>query len=827
MTAPTALSVTGQAALDYVRRGWWVFPVWWPGADGRCCCDRSCTSVAKHPVGWLVPRGVHDASNDVEQVKRWWRRAPSANIAIAAGPRSGLLVLDVDPRNGGDVTIERLCREYGTLGEPLRVRTGGGGQHLYYAHPPTMSRGSGRLFGPGIDVKSADGPVVAAPSMHASGQRYEWLDDWTRALGALPEWMVELLDRAEQRAHRQPCETLAGAVARTPSHPYLAAVVRAETSALAETSKGARHRGLYDASRRLGQLVGAGALAPDDITESLLESCEANGALAEDGEKECRRTIRDGIRDGAAQPRDLAHVRELRCHHDGGGSSAGGQGGAGEPPVQGPTGAEEEDVPAPLREHILDQKLTQTGLRDAVMGFGEVRCIDGYQLISWQGSGWNRDHAAVCEISARLDTISGVLASEAQRLTTLDPDRAKALHTHARLAASARGRSDVRSLLAQHGPCAVSRDDIDANPDLMGLACGNVLALDCWPPVVRPATPDDLITRRVRASWDPDAQAPLWDHYLRTVQPDPNMREYLQRCAAYVLRGDNTEHATFFLTGDGGTGKSTFAGTLLHVLGDYGGTVAPSVLVSDNLDAGDLASLAKLYRARLVTLSETDEWIRHVNAETIKRIVSTDMIEAKFMRQNPFSFVPTFKLMLFMNGLPSVTDTSDGFWRRVHPIPFDQKLVRPKGDDHLEAKLRGGRKHPGEVNGIFQWMVGGIRGLLERGLEQPTLISEKSAQWRATEDRLGEFVADYCDLDPEYEVDRTTLYSVYEAWADKCGIKPLGIGKLYTQLEIRWKVKERRPQSADGAVRVRLWKGIALAKGVLALQWELGGYGRW
>jgi putative DNA primase/helicase len=788
-----------------------------------------------------VPRGVKDASDDVEQVERWWRWAPSANIAIATGPRSGLLVLDVDPRNDGDVTIQHLHREYGTLGEPLRVQTGGGGQHLYYAHPPfQVSNGCGGRFGPGIDVKGDGGAVVAAPSVHTSGQRYEWLEDWTRTPDALPEQMIELLNRAEERAPRVNRARARPPVTPSPSHPYPVAALRSETRTLTETSKGARHRGLYDASRRLGQLVAAGALAEDDVTEPLLESCEANGALTEDGEEECLRTIRDGIRAGAAQPRDLAHVRQLRTPHRGGnGGSAGGHGSGGERPAQSPASAEEGDLPDPLREHILDQKLTQTGLRDAVLGFGEVRCIDGYELISWQGNGWKRDHAAVCEISARLDTISEVLASEA-RLTTLDPDRAKALHTHARLAASACGRSDVRSLLAQHGPCAVSRDDIDANPNLIGLACGNVLELDCWPPVVRPATPDDLITRRVRASWEPDAQAPVWDRYLHTVQPDPEMRAYLQRCAAYVLRGDNPEHATFFLTGDGGTGKSTFANTLLYVLGDYGGTVAPSVLVRDNLDAGDLASLAKLYGARLVTLSETDEWVRHVNAETMKRIVSTDTIEAKFMRQNPFSFVPTFKLMLFMNGLPSVTDTSDGFWRRVHPIPFDQKLERPKGEDHLEAQLRGNHKHPGELNGISQWMVGGTKMVLEHGLEQPTVVvSEQRADWRIAEDRLAAFIADYCELDPAHQQDRSEIYKAYTTWAKDSGIKPIGIGKLLVQLKTRWQVTECRPRVGDedgrelsqgGTKRPRLWRGIRLlAQGLAlsALLTESGQRDRW
>jgi len=45
---------------------------------------------------------------------------------------TGQIVLDIDPRNGGEVTLELLTAEYGTLPDTVTVLTAGGGKHLYF-----------------------------------------------------------------------------------------------------------------------------------------------------------------------------------------------------------------------------------------------------------------------------------------------------------------------------------------------------------------------------------------------------------------------------------------------------------------------------------------------------------------------------------------------------------------------------------------------------------------------------------------------------------------------------------------------------------------------
>ena len=156
-----------EHALAYVGRGWAVMPLFGILASGGCACGRAeCTRPGKHP---LLRRGVHEASADPQQVRVWWRRWPAANVGIATGAVSGLVVIDID-RPGGEASRALLEERLGTLPPTLAAATGGGGLHLLYRHPggrlPNAVGGlpgfSGEL--PHIDCRADGGSIVAAPS---------------------------------------------------------------------------------------------------------------------------------------------------------------------------------------------------------------------------------------------------------------------------------------------------------------------------------------------------------------------------------------------------------------------------------------------------------------------------------------------------------------------------------------------------------------------------------------------------------------------------------------------------------------------------------------
>jgi hypothetical protein len=163
------------AALEYAARGWSVFPLHTPVSGGCSCRNTKCNSVGKHP---RTKNGLLDATTNEAQILRWWSQWPDANIAIRTGGDSGLLVIDVDNKNGkhGDENLAAIAAPFGGMPVTLTATTGSG-KHLFFKHPGGVVRSSTSKLAEGVDVRGDGGYVVAAPSLHANGKRYRWLNE--------------------------------------------------------------------------------------------------------------------------------------------------------------------------------------------------------------------------------------------------------------------------------------------------------------------------------------------------------------------------------------------------------------------------------------------------------------------------------------------------------------------------------------------------------------------------------------------------------------------------------------------------------------------------
>jgi len=179
--------VTAEAALEYAERGWSVFPV---------------VPREKRP---LTENGFKNATTDLAQITAWWERWPDAGVAIATG--SDLVVLDVDlhgSTNGFD-SLARLRSDHGDLPETITARTGGGGVHFFLRVPPNAEVPNRKNVGgyAGLDLKGTGGYIVASPSIHPSGRRYQWKDGFSPSemeIADCPEFVLELAETGPSTA---------------------------------------------------------------------------------------------------------------------------------------------------------------------------------------------------------------------------------------------------------------------------------------------------------------------------------------------------------------------------------------------------------------------------------------------------------------------------------------------------------------------------------------------------------------------------------------------------------------------------------------------------
>jgi putative DNA primase/helicase len=193
------------AALSYAKRGWAVFPVHIP-VEGECSCGRSaCPNKGKHP---RTAKGSTDATTNIDTLRAWWEfDFPCSNVGIRTGQESRLVVLDVDPRHGGDESLRQLETQHGPLPETPTVSTGGGGQHFYFQHPGCRVPSRSGVLGAGLDIRGDGGSVVAPLSLHASGRQYRWEPGKTPdkvPLAALPAWLSDLLQGAKDQEESSP-----------------------------------------------------------------------------------------------------------------------------------------------------------------------------------------------------------------------------------------------------------------------------------------------------------------------------------------------------------------------------------------------------------------------------------------------------------------------------------------------------------------------------------------------------------------------------------------------------------------------------------------------
>jgi putative DNA primase/helicase len=296
------------------------------------------------------------------------------------------------------------------------------------------------------------------------------------------------------------------------------------------------------------------------------------------------------------------------------------------------------------------------------------------------------------------------------------------------------------------------------------------------------------------ASWSPVKRA--WLAFLDQVQPDPEMRLFLQRLAGSAALGIPGKETVAIHYGGGANGKSTWVESIRDVLGrDYCAEVAPEALVKAKGRGMEMERhLYPLPGKRLATTLEPDEG-QSLNESAIKRVTSSEPVVGRGVFRNGFEFTPVCTVMMATNHRPDVGGTDDGIWRRVALIPWSQCIPEDQKDIRFREKMVAA-----ESAGILAWVVRGARDFLANGLPRPSEVSDATADYRVESDVVGAFLDESCQTSTNDSLfcPAGELYEAFCAYLRKQGepkmtnrafadrMKRRGVPKRKTNTGARW-----------------------------------------
>lgn len=470
-------------------------------------------------------------------------------------------------------------------------------------------------------------------------------------------------------------------------------------------------------------------------------------------------------------------------------------------PRPGASGAARDDTAGatvPESDHECAARFTFTDLGNAnrlVREHGrDLLHVEALGWFVWDGTRFRRDETG--EIVRRAKSVVEKMRDDAAAVE--DDGLREAFRMHAKASASHARIKAMIELAKSHRSIACTPADLDADPWALNVSNG---IIDLRTGLLRPHDRAARCTKLAPVAYDPAATALTWDRFLRRIfDGDDDLIAFVQRALGYAATGVIREHVLHVLYGTGANGKSTLIRAMMDVLGDYGAMAAPRLLMRRHGDAHP-TELADLRGTRFVATCETAEG-GLLDEERAKLLSGGDMIKARMMRQDFFSFVPTFKLHLATNHRPNIRGQDLGIWRRLRLWPFVVAIPVEEQDALLNAKLQD------EAPGILAWIVQGCLLWQLHGLREASSVQAATERYRADSDHVGDWIEDSCRTgDPADWEKGGELYKSYATWCEANGVRALDGTSLGEALTERGHLPEKR----NG---FKMRRGIAIKQGV-------------
>lgn len=723
------MSAVLDAALLYIKNGWPVFPV-----DGK------------------IPRTVHgclDASLSEIQVRTWWQQWPDAGVAIATG--NGLVVIDVDPKSGGEDGFEKMLAGR-KLPDTVVVLTGGGGRHYYFAAPRIPIKNRVGVF-PGVDVRSDGGYVVAPPSRHQNGREYAFEMSSVAGevqLAHMPDWLLSLITAPAQGASVTPD-------GRPVAAPLPESIVEGERRKhLLSLAGSMRRRGAGEAAilAALRSENGSGRVKPplDDVEITVLA-----GDI-------------------------IKRYQEAK------------------------TVAKKKDkVPSAHRSGLTD--LGNAEKFREIYGADFRYCYTWGKWVTWDGKRWQigadgeAERAAQCipiqlHEDARVALENAALAQKEGRFE--DAEKMKSWGAELKAwAIKSESSARINALIAEAKAMLEVKYDV-FDFDAFSLNCSNG-TIDLKNGSLRPHNRNDCITKVIPTAYDPDAKCPFFDDFMKKVTLGNKPKEdCIIRALGSALTGDQRDQVLFFFCGTGANGKSKLLEAVGGLLGPYAMNTGSDFLTEKGGEQHPTI-FAGLHGKRFVTTIEVGRG-RKMDEPLLKMLTGGDVISARRVYEDFWEFKPTHKIFLAANHKPIISADDYAVLRRILIFSFDAFFWdKEKGEQGLEGYERDGNvseKLAAEFPGILARLVRGCLEWQQQGLQPPQDVLAGGVEYQEEMDFFGAWVKEKTVPIPGVMTGFSFLYGSYTDWAIANGAPKLSRHALSTQLQ---KLKYKKGRTTTGA----------------------------
>lgn len=362
------------------------------------------------------------------------------------------------------------------------------------------------------------------------------------------------------------------------------------------------------------------------------------------------------------------------------------------------------------------------------------------------------------------------------------------------------GREIKHCLLTQ---CYKKPEEVNSNKNLINIKNG-MFCLSSMK--VFPHAPEHHSTIQLPVEYNEEAVCPKWIKTLDQIFIGKKWKSgLLQEFMGYCLTTDNSHQKALINLGGGANGKSLIFNILVKILGKANLSSVPISKLDER------HYLAEMF-GKLVNLSIESESNHEINDANFKSIVSGDLITVDEKYGKPFSFNPFCKLIFAMNTLPYVGDKTSAFYRRVLIIPYDKEFSIAEQNLTLAKELEE------EIDGIFLWMLDGLKRLNSRGhFSEEKEMVDMLEEYKRDNNPILAFVEDHLVINKSETLSKKDLYKQYHDWSKENGYKLASDKTLTKTIKIKFtnRIKEERSGSS------RYWRGLEIvAARELEAKWD-------